>query len=78
MDQCRLCKKRIMLEESHIIPKFIAKWLKKTSATDYLRFMDTPNIRRQDLVKIKLLCKHVKIFFQMKNRILQKKYSILT
>ncbi len=57
MDQCRLCKKRIMLEESHIIPKFIAKWLKKTSATDYLRFMDTPNIRRQDLVKIKLLCK---------------------
>ena len=57
MNKCRLCHEEKKLEESHIIPKFIGKWLKKTSVTGYLRFNETPNVRRQDLIKIHLLCK---------------------
>jgi hypothetical protein len=34
---CKLCKKEAKLEESHFIPKFIGKWVKKTSITGYLR-----------------------------------------
>ena len=63
MSQCRLCKKQVKLEESHIIPKFIGKWLRKTSATGYLRSIDNPNIRRRDLFKVKLLCKSCEDLF---------------
>lgn len=57
MNKCRLCHEEKKLEESHIIPKFIGKWLRKTSVTGYLRFNEAPNVRRQDLVKVHLLCK---------------------
>lgn len=53
---CALCEKLKELKESHIIPKFIGKWLKDTSATGYLRLATEPNLRRQDLIKMPLLC----------------------
>lgn len=56
MAKCALCMKEKELMQSHIIPKFIGKWLKETSATGYLRQAVNPNKRQQDLGKIELLC----------------------
>ncbi len=54
--KCRLCQKNDDLKESHIIPAFVFRWLKKTSATGYLRFADHPNKRVQDGIKLPWLC----------------------
>lgn len=40
-----------------MIPRFVGKWLKETSATGYLRGITEPSKRLQDLIKINLLCK---------------------
>lgn len=53
---CSLCKQKRELILSHIIPRFIGKWIKDTSATGLLRGVIEPNKRLQDLPKIKLLC----------------------
>ncbi len=52
---CRLCGKFAELQESHIIPKFIYKWL-KTSGGGHLRSGQNPNIRIQDGHKYHWLC----------------------
>jgi hypothetical protein len=44
------------LQESHILPSFVYRWMKETSATGYLRFGQQPNLRVQDGVKRHLLC----------------------
>lgn len=54
--KCRLCQKDKKLRESHVIPAFVYRWIKETSATGYLRFIENINLRAQDGVKIKLLC----------------------
>lgn len=41
---------------SHIIPRFVAKWLKETSATGFLRRAIDPDLRVQDTAKLPLLC----------------------
>lgn len=53
---CRLCGKSAELQESHIIPGFVFRWLKESSATGYLRFSQQPNRRVQDGLKISMLC----------------------
>jgi hypothetical protein len=53
---CRLCGTAAPLKSSHIIPAFVARWLKETSATGFLRTFHHPNRRSQDFKKIKLLC----------------------
>ncbi|WP_341533270.1 hypothetical protein [Vibrio cholerae] len=53
---CKLCKKETELELSHLIPKFIGKWLKKTAITGYLREGNQVSKRRQDLAKEYWLC----------------------
>ncbi|AKL95575.1 hypothetical protein CACET_c21280 [Clostridium aceticum] len=71
MEECALCKKKAELKNSHIIPKFVTDWIKKTGPTGFLR--DTNNafrLRVQDGLKVHLLCgeceqlfsKHEKIF----------------
>lgn len=45
-----------MLRQSHIVPKFVGRWLKQTSATGYVRKITEPNVRRQDLLTEELLC----------------------
>src|ERR1017187_2950407 len=52
---CRLCHQKAELLESHIIPKFAIRWMKKTG-TGYLRRVAAPNLRLQDGVKERLLC----------------------
>jgi len=34
---CKLCGNNDVLKESHFIPKFVGKWIKKTSVTGYIR-----------------------------------------
>jgi len=54
---CRLCRATKELQESHILPGFVFRWKKETSATGYLRFGQQPNLRVQDGVKLHLLCR---------------------
>ena len=50
---CALCGSKNPLLMSHIIPKFVAQWLRETSATGYLRSGYT-NERIQDSFKTNL------------------------
>jgi hypothetical protein len=56
--KCKLCHHNKELKESHVIPSFVGKWLKKTSATGYLTAVGTEGSseRAQDLYKTQLLC----------------------
>jgi len=56
MGTCALCEKEKDLCESHFIPKFVFDWIKKTSATGYLRQAININKRLQDGIKEKFLC----------------------
>jgi len=53
---CRLCGQEAKLAESHIIPKFVTDWLKKPSATGFLRSTPIINRRSQDGLKEHMLC----------------------
>lgn len=53
---CKLCKNTKELELSHFIPKFIGRWIKKTSITGYLREHNEVNKRAQDIAKEYWLC----------------------
>jgi hypothetical protein len=52
---CALCKKDPAIQESHIIPSFVYKYLKNVG-TGFLRCSQSPNRRMQDGIKTKLLC----------------------
>jgi hypothetical protein len=54
--QCRLCRREAELRNSHIVPAFVFRWLKDTSATGYLRGAVNPNRRIQDGPKEPMLC----------------------
>ncbi|WP_340394938.1 hypothetical protein [Paenibacillus sp. FSL E2-0177] len=66
---CALCKQESELMESHIIPKFIGKWLKETSATGYLRSAVNVNRRTQDLKKTPLLCNSCEQIFSANEKL---------
>lgn len=53
---CKLCKKDAELEISHFIPKFVGKWIKKTSITGFLREHNEVARRKQDIAKEHWLC----------------------
>jgi len=54
--RCRLCLNEADLLDSHIVPAFVFKWIKDTSATGYLRGSANPNKRMQDGSKEEFLC----------------------
>jgi hypothetical protein len=58
-----LCCKRKRLHESHIIPKFVTDWLKKSSGTGFLRSSGMPNRRSQDGEKEQMLCSDCEALF---------------
>lgn len=60
---CLLCDTPCDLRLSHILPKFIFRWLKKTSATEHLRLGETPNRRAQDGWKRHWLCPSCEALF---------------
>lgn len=53
---CALCKRPVPLCRSHLLPSFVLRWFKQTSATGHLRLSDTPNRRAQDGPKSTWLC----------------------
>jgi hypothetical protein len=54
--RCALCGQDRTLAVSHIVPRFAGRWLIESSATGYLRDAVTPNRRKQDIEKRRLLC----------------------
>lgn len=62
MNKCKLCGKSGELQNSHIIPRFVIRWLKKTGPTPFLRRVVDPNTRIQDYYE-KLLCKDCEQIF---------------
>lgn len=54
--KCKLCGQVSKIIKSHIIPKFAVNWLKRTSATPYIRQALYPNIPKQDIQQVPLLC----------------------
>ncbi len=63
--KCKLCGRDAKISESHIIPKFAVDWLKRTSATGYIRQATEPNLRLQDGHKAKLLCAECERLFSI-------------
>ncbi len=55
-EKCALCQAGGELQVSHLIPKFVVNWLKRSSATGFLRGAKNPNLRLQDTLKMPLLC----------------------
>jgi len=53
---CKLCGQFAKLEHSHVIPSFVFRWFKKTSATRHMRSGIKPNQRQQDGWKYYWLC----------------------
>ena len=51
-----MCNQVKSLCTSHVIPKFAGKYIKNTSATGFLRLIENPNLRQQDIIKVPLLC----------------------
>lgn len=56
MPTCQLCHEDREIRQSHIIPKFVFDFVKRTSATGYMRMGTEPNRRVQDGRKHRLLC----------------------
>ena len=56
MNLCALCQKSPDLQSSHILPKFVWRYMIKSSMTGYMRMGRTPNKRVQDGLREKLLC----------------------
>jgi SEC-C motif len=54
--KCRLCGKEGQLILSHLIPRFAVQWLKRTSATGFLRNLSNPAKRQQETHREYLLC----------------------
>jgi hypothetical protein len=53
---CALCGKETELQASHIVPRFVGKWMKDTSATGFLSKSEDLSERVQDLPTEQLLC----------------------
>lgn len=63
MSICKYCKKNEAIKKSHVLPRFIFDWLKKTSATQAMRCSLNQNQRAQDGIKIDLLCSECELKF---------------
>ncbi len=53
---CALCGEAAALHRSHVLPAFVFKWLRESSATGHIRFAESPNKRVQDGIKLPMLC----------------------
>lgn len=63
--KCKLCQVENHLCDSHLIPSFVFKWLKNTSATGFLRSYSKMNLRVQDGYKAKMLCRDCEDIFNV-------------
>ena len=63
LDKCALCGCLSELQISHIIPSFMIRWFKDSSATGHIRFGENPNVRVQDGPKARMLCQECEQLF---------------
>jgi hypothetical protein len=56
LNSCRLCGRETELKMSHVVPRFVWRWLRDSSPTGYLRDFQAPDRRIQDGWKAPLLC----------------------
>lgn len=63
--QCALCGQTKELRQSHVIPSFAIRWLKRTAATGFLRQGANPNVRVQDSARDSLLCESCEQLFSV-------------
>ena len=61
--KCQFCEQTADLLDSHIIPSFVFSWLKKSSATGFIRYGKKMNVRQQDGLKLPFLCKKCEDLF---------------
>ena len=55
-DICRLCRVESTLQLSHVVPAFVFRWLRETSANSHIRSTKAPNLRVQDGPQQHWLC----------------------
>jgi hypothetical protein len=60
---CGLCDNKARLHQSHVIPAFVFRWLRDTSATGHMRHAKNPNKRVQDCEKFPWLCSECEALF---------------
>lgn len=65
--KCRLCGNTCELKDSHIIPKFVYDWMKKTG-TGYIRCINNINKRLQDGFTQELLCHDCEELFSIREK----------
>jgi hypothetical protein len=53
---CRLCGNERELQDSHVVPRFVARWLREHSVNRRFRSTELPDLPHQDLLKRSLLC----------------------
>ena len=66
---CNLCGDPAPIQESHIVPKFVIKYLKETGVTGYIRQGVSTNLRREDFSKTKLLCAKCETLFSKREKV---------
>ena len=62
-EACALCGVSSDLRASHVIPKFVYRWFRETSATSHFRSSQSPNTRVQDGWKPRMLCNRCEQLF---------------
>ncbi len=53
---CAFCGKQAELMQSHVLPAFVFRWLRRRSGKGHIRHTDKPNVRVQDGIKQPWLC----------------------
>jgi hypothetical protein len=67
-ESCKLCGDTSPIKRSHIVPKFVIKYLKDTGVTGYVRQGVNLNVRKQDFPRTKLLCAKCEEFFSKREK----------
>jgi len=68
--ECKFCSEEVQkLEESHIISKFIYRWIKNTSITGRLRDIRNINLPVQDGLKVEFLCEKCETDFSVGEKV---------
>lgn len=67
MAACALCGKQVPLRDSHIVPKFVIRYLKETAAGK-IRNLETPNRTVEDGEKHQLLCADCEELFSSREK----------
>lgn len=60
---CLLCSKEAELQHSHVLPAFVFRWQRESSANGHIRTTQEPNKRVQDGLKHYWLCKSCEDLF---------------